>query len=116
MDYGEPHKSERVTVIRSLDGKGQWFSKEPRTILEKIESLLVNSYVEILSTVIASVTVFHPNYFSFAILLITYIVFIGIPVHVIKTQNNRLKIYDLASKIMFCVILGVVLLKVFFVE
>ena len=103
-------------MIRSLDGKGQWVSKEPKTLFEKVEALLVNTYVEILSTVIASVTVFHPNYFSLVILLVTYIVFIGIPVHVIKTQNNRLKIYDIASKVMFIVTVVIVFLKVFFVE
>ena len=76
----------------------------------------MNTYVEIFSTVIASFTVFNPNYFSLATALATYIVFIAIPVHMIKDQNLRLKITDIASKVMFVFIAIVISIKIFLVE
>lgn len=57
-----------------------------------------------------------PNYFSFLISLLTYIVFIGIPVQVIYSQTNRLRLYDMASKGMFGLTISTIVLKIFYVE
>jgi hypothetical protein len=99
-----------------VSDRQSWFSKEPTSITQKMEALLVNTYVEIFSTVIASFTVFNPNYFSFATALVTYIVFIAIPVHMIKNQSLRLKITDIASKVMFVIITMIIFIKLFLIE
>lgn len=57
-----------------------------------------------------------PNYFSFLISLLTYIVFIGIPVLVIYSQTHRLMLYDLASKVMFGLTISTIVLKIFYAE
>jgi len=57
-----------------------------------------------------------PNYFTFLISLLTYIVFIGIPVLVIYSQTNRLRLYDLACKGMFGLTISTIVLKIFYVE
>ena len=46
----------------------------------------------------------------------TYIVFIAIPVHMIKNQSLRLKITDIASKVMFVIITMIIFIKLFLIE
>jgi hypothetical protein len=85
LDLDNRYASRSVTVTQGFSDRQSWFSKEPISMSQKIEALLVNTYVEIISTLIASFAVFNPNYFSFATALVTYIVFIAIPIHMIKT-------------------------------
>ena len=85
LEFDNRFASSSVTITRGLSDRQSWYSKEPVSITQKIEAILVNTYVEIFCTVIASFTVFNPNYFSFATALVTYIVFIAIPIHMIKT-------------------------------
>jgi hypothetical protein len=116
IDFSRRYDNRATTAFKSPDYKGTWLAKEPETFVEKLQALFTNTFVEIFSTVIASVAIFHPTYFSLAMSIITYVVFIGIPAHMIQTPKLRIKIYDLAGKVLMGLTFIIITTKLLFID
>jgi len=54
-----------------MEDRDRWLALEPETIFEKLQTIATNTYVEVLATVIAAFAVFHPNWFSLVVTIIT---------------------------------------------
>ncbi len=54
-----------------MEDKDRWLALEPETLFEKVQTIATNTYVEVIATIISAIAVFHPNWFSLAVAIIT---------------------------------------------